>query len=108
MRYQRFLMVLLFVLISPSRVQAQNGADPNQARLMVVRAARMLDVQSGKYVSNAVLVIEADRIKSAGSNLPVPAGAQILDLGKATLLPGLIDCHTHLLQNYLRWVGGDD
>ncbi len=61
---------------------------------IVLRAARMLDVQTGRLISPAVVVIEKDRIKSVNPAV-VPAG-QVIDLGNTTLLPGLIDMHTHL------------
>jgi len=62
---------------------------------VVLRAARMLDVTSGRMAQNAVLVVEAGRI--AAVNPPsVPAGAHEMDLGDVTLLPGFIDAHTHL------------
>jgi imidazolonepropionase-like amidohydrolase len=48
------------------------------------------------------------RIVAAGANVTVPAGATVIDLGNAMLLPGLIDAHTHLLQNYQGRVGSDD
>ena len=63
-------------------------------RVIVLRAARMLDVQSGRIVSPAVVVIEKDRIKSVNP-AAVPAGT-VVDLGDVTLLPGFIDMHTHL------------
>jgi imidazolonepropionase-like amidohydrolase len=47
-------------------------------------------------VENAVILIEGDRIMAAGSGLPIPANIEVIDLGGLTLLPGLIDCHTHL------------
>jgi imidazolonepropionase-like amidohydrolase len=55
-----------------------------------------------------MIVVEGQRIRSAGPASAQPANAQIIDLGDATLLPGLIDCHTHLLQNYEGRLGGDD
>lgn len=60
----------------------------------VIRAARMLDVGSGRLVAPAVVVVEGDRIKALGGDLP--AGARVIELGDATLLPGFIDAHTHL------------
>lgn len=79
-----------------------------QPKRMAVRAARMLDVRSGNVVTNAVVIVENGRIQSAGSNLPIPAGTEVHDLGGAMLLPGLTDSHTHLLQNYDKKIGGDD
>lgn len=67
------------------------------AQVTVVRSQRMLDVKSGKYIPDAVVLIEGDKITAVGSGLAVPAGAQVIDLGSATLLPGLIDAHTHLM-----------
>jgi imidazolonepropionase-like amidohydrolase len=63
-------------------------------RVFVLRAARMLDVQAGRIISPAVVVIEQDHIKSVNP-AGVPRG-QVIDLGDVTLLPGFIDMHTHL------------
>jgi len=65
--------------------------------VLAIRAARLIDGKSPAPVTNAVILVEADKIKSVGSNLAIPAGTRILDLGDSTLLPGLIDAHTHLL-----------
>jgi len=62
---------------------------------VVVRAARMLDPVAGRIVPNAVVVVSGDRIQSVGGS--VPSGATTIDLGDLTLLPGLIDAHTHNL-----------
>ena len=75
---------------------------------IAVRASRLIDVKTGNAVSNAVILIENGRITSVGSMLPIPAGTEVIDLGDATILPGLIDSHTHLLQNYNGELGGDD
>ena len=63
-------------------------------RLVVLRAARMLDVASGRVVSPGLVVVQGERIISVGGNVPV--GAQVVDLGDTTLMPGLIDVHVHL------------
>jgi imidazolonepropionase-like amidohydrolase len=74
----------------------------------VVRAARMLDVRTGTVVANASIVVTGARITAAGANVATPAGAAVIDLGDVLLMPGLIDAHTHLLQNYEGRVGSDD
>jgi len=67
--------------------------------VLVIRAARMFDSRTGKLVTNPVIVVRGERIADAGSQLPVPAGASVIDLGAATLLPGMIDGHVHLNLN---------
>ena len=74
--------------------QAPQPATPK--KVTVIKAARLIDGQGGAPLANAVVVIEGDRIARVGAALAVPAGAEVIDLGSATLLPGLIDCHTHL------------
>lgn len=75
--------------------EAHAGAAP--AKRLAVRAARMLDVRTGAMIKDAVVLVEGDRIAAAGSGIAVPAGAKVIDLGALTLLPGLVDCHTHLM-----------
>ncbi|MFL5402945.1 MAG: hypothetical protein ACJ8BF_09030, partial [Gemmatimonadales bacterium] len=64
-------------------------------QVTVVRAARMLDVVKGEMVQPAIVVVADGKIQSIGS-ADVPANARTIDLGDMTLLPGLIDAHTHL------------
>ena len=66
------------------------------AQTAVRRADRLLDGTGGPVLSPGMVVVEGDRIIAVGSDLGVPAGARVVDLGDATLLPGLIDLHTHL------------
>lgn len=68
----------------------------------------MLDPRTGSVILNAVIVVDGGRITAAGANVAVPSGARVIDLGNMILLPGLIDSHTHLLQNYEGRLGGDD
>jgi imidazolonepropionase-like amidohydrolase len=62
----------------------------------VIRAAHMIDVERGTVVHDAVIAIEGDRIVSAGTSERIPSNATVIELGAATLLPGLIDVHTHI------------
>jgi imidazolonepropionase-like amidohydrolase len=77
-------------------IAALAGQAPAAKTVTVVRAARLIDGHGGAPIQNAVVVIEGDRVARVGAGLPVPTGAEVIDLGGATLLPGLIDCHTHL------------
>ena len=67
---------------------------------VVLKAARMFDGKSNALVQNAVVIVQGDKIVEAGSNLPIPSGAQVIDLGDATLSPGFMDAHTHLTLDY--------
>jgi imidazolonepropionase-like amidohydrolase len=71
-------------------------ADPSPAHPIVLRAARLLEVDTGRVIAPAEILIKGQRIAAVGSSVPHPAGANIIDLGDTTLLPGLIDVHVHL------------
>ena len=68
-----------------------------QSKLTAIRCGRLIDGKSATVRSNAVIVIEGERIREVGAS--VPAGAQVIDLTHSTVLPGLIDNHTHILLN---------
>jgi imidazolonepropionase-like amidohydrolase len=102
-KYPRILVAAS--LACAAHVHAQTA---QTAQVTVLRAARLLDVKTGSEITNAVVIIDGARIKQVGTNLQVPSGAKVIDLGNATLLPGFIDVHTHLLQNYEGSLGGDD
>src|SRR5260370_1371810 len=87
---KKFFCVLLLILSSALASQAQ------QSPFTVIRAGRLIDVDAGRALSNQMIVIRNGKIESIGENLAIPAGATIIDLSKMTVLPGLIDCHTHL------------
>jgi imidazolonepropionase-like amidohydrolase len=69
-------------------------------QLIVLKAARLFDGKSNAFVQNAVVIVQGDKIVDAGSNLPIPSGAEIIDLGDATLAPGFMDAHTHLTADF--------
>ncbi len=76
---------------------ASATAQQPPAAVTVLRAARLIDGTGAGVLQPAMVLIRKDRIEAVGQKLPVPAGAAVYDLGGATLLPGLIDLHTHLL-----------
>ncbi len=67
---------------------------------VALKAARLFDGKSKTLVPNGVVVIQGNIITAAGSNVPIPENAQVIDLGDATLSPGFMDAHTHLTADY--------
>ena len=64
--------------------------------ITAIRAARLFDGKSDSTTADAVVLVQGSRITAAGARLAIPAGAQVVDLGDATILPGFIDAHTHV------------
>jgi imidazolonepropionase-like amidohydrolase len=64
--------------------------------LIVLHAARMLDIEAGKLITPGEVLVDGEKIVEAGASVKHPAGAEVIDLGDRTLLPGLIDAHIHL------------
>ncbi len=78
-----------FVLTIPALTQTQ-------PQVIVLHAARMFDVVNGVIVSPGEVLVQGERITEAGAKVSHPAGAEVIDLGDVTLMPGLIDAHVHL------------
>ncbi|HXN45271.1 MAG TPA: amidohydrolase family protein [Bryobacteraceae bacterium] len=95
-RHLLFLCLLSSVLcFDIGQAQAPNRAA--STRRVAIRAARLLDGQTDKVLKNATVLVEGDRITAVSAEPAIPVGTTLIDLGDATLLPGLIDAHTHLL-----------
>ena len=104
MRFRTLALALLLLL--PGLLPAQPG--PGTApEVIALKAARLFDGRSDTAVANGVVIVEGDKIKAAGSGLAIPAGARVIDLGDSTLLPGLIDAHTHMaMESTDNWLQG--
>lgn len=92
------LIVILATTVTAAAGQTSTPAAP---AVTVIKASRMLDVKAGGYRPNHALLVADGRITQAGPASDIaskaPAGATTIDLGTATMMPGLIDCHAHLL-----------
>jgi imidazolonepropionase-like amidohydrolase len=88
----RAILLSFAVLAAVLPPAVTRAADP----ATVIKARRMFDGVTGRIVEPGVVVVSGDRIAGVGASAPVPAGATVVDLGDATLLPGFIDAHVHI------------
>ena len=90
MNFARFLFASLFAVISATAADS----------VIALKAARLFDGKSRSLAQNGVVIVQGDKIVDAGPNISIPADAQLIDLGDATLSPGFMDAHTHLTLDY--------
>jgi imidazolonepropionase-like amidohydrolase len=69
---------------------------PAQAQVTAIRAGKLVDPASGTTSTNQIILVNGDKIQAVGGNVAIPPGAKVVDLSGATVLPGLVDAHTHL------------
>lgn len=86
-------LIIFFLGLS---LYAIGQSQPAPSRSVVLHAARLLDIKNGRLVKPGEVLVQGERIVEAGSSVKHPAGAEVVDLGDRTLLPGLIDAHVHL------------
>ncbi len=84
-------LVLAWILLLSSFAFAQSSL------LTAIRCGRLINPVDGSVTQNAVIIVRGDRIVQVGANLGIPSGAKVIDLSAYTVLPGLIDCHTHIM-----------
>src|SRR6266568_969135 len=95
---QRVAIAVFFLFLVS--LASSRGAGNDDPPVIALKAARLFDGKSKALITDGVIIVQGDKIVDAGSNLPVPAGAQVIDLGDATLSPGFMDAHTHLTLDY--------
>jgi imidazolonepropionase-like amidohydrolase len=99
--YALAFSVLTLSLAAAASGDPAPGAASDQ---VVIRAAQVLDVRAGTYINSGAVYVEDQRIKAVGPFAEVmkavPAAVKVIDLGRSTVLPGLIDCHTHMMARF--------
>lgn len=88
MKKLSFTFVFLLVLVGLARAQ-----------VTAIRAGKIVDPATGNVAANQIILVEGTDIKAVGADVKIPAGATVIDLSKYTVLPGMMDAHTHLCMN---------
>ena len=86
------------ITVCADRPQAQPQAQP--AGTVAIRAGRLIDPETGTSAANQIILVQGERITAIGADVAIPPGAQVIDLSKLTVLPGLVDAHTHQAITY--------
>jgi imidazolonepropionase-like amidohydrolase len=90
---RKIILLFLAAFLRQFTLHAQQQPPPIN---LAIRAGKLIDVNHSRVLTDQIILIREGTIAAVGANLAVPAGAQVVDLSKMTVFPGLIDCHTHL------------
>ncbi|HSP19287.1 MAG TPA: hypothetical protein VLQ79_07230, partial [Myxococcaceae bacterium] len=91
----------LLLLCAAARAIGQPAPSPAaEPKVTAIRAGRLLDPATGTIATNQVILVKGKTFQAIGSGVPIPPGAEVLDLSGLTVLPGLVDTHNHLAITY--------
>jgi imidazolonepropionase-like amidohydrolase len=96
----RRFVVLLHAVAVAATSRGALAQNPPTGPVTAIRAGRLVDPETGTIANNQVILVQGNRFTAVGANVPIPAGAQVIDLSSLTVLPGLVDAHNHLALTY--------
>jgi len=91
---------LLPAMAAAPMAEAQEPTTAKASAVTAIKAGRLIDPEKGTAAANQIILIEGERITAVGANLAIPPGAKVIDLSHLTVLPGLVDAHTHMALTY--------
>ena len=93
---RRVPIVVCLCTIAAVTLDSQAPPQAPAGKVTAVRAGRLVDPEAGTVAANQVILVEGERIREVGPNVAIPPGAEVIDLSRLTVLPGLVDAHTHM------------
>jgi imidazolonepropionase-like amidohydrolase len=99
---KRLALLVLIVIAADAALGAQGrgGQPAGNQKVTAIRAGRLIDPDTGNAAANQIIVVEGERIRDVGPNVTIPPNAEVIDLSRLTVLPGLVDAHTHQAMTY--------
>jgi imidazolonepropionase-like amidohydrolase len=91
-----FLALSIALLTAATPRTAAQNAMPAPSKVFAIKAGKLVDPEKGTTAENQIILVRGRKIEAVGTNVQIPADAQVIDLSKSTVLPGLFDAHTHL------------
>ena len=97
------IVLLVLFAFAPLLLVGQTPPEPPPLpgpKVIAIKAERLIDAETGTALPNQIILVEGEKIKEVGPNVNIPRGAEVIDLAGLTVMPGLVDAHTHMALTY--------